>query len=53
MGKTKEDYIAEYVRGVASKGGKARAQSLSSARRKKIASKAAEVRWRRAKGMQP
>ncbi len=45
MPKSKGEYIAEYVRGIASLGGKARARSLSPSRRKAIARKAAVARW--------
>jgi hypothetical protein len=44
-----EDAVAQYVRGLASRGGKARAKKLSAKRRKQIAAKAARTRWGRRK----
>jgi hypothetical protein len=49
MGKTKEQYIAEYVAGVASIGGKARAKALTARRRQAIAKAGAAARWGKAK----
>jgi hypothetical protein len=45
MAKTVEEYIQE----ITSKGGKARAATLSAKRRKEIARKAAKARWAKAK----
>jgi hypothetical protein len=44
-----EDAVARYVRGLASRGGKARAKKLSARRRKQIAAKAGRTRWGRRK----
>lgn len=43
--KTADQYIAEYVRGIASLGGRARARALTASRRRAIARKAALTRW--------
>jgi hypothetical protein len=40
-----KDPVADYIRGLASKGGKGRAKKLSAKRRKQIAKKAARKRW--------
>ena len=45
MTKTVEEYIQE----ITSKGGKARAETLSAKRRKEIARKAAKARWAKAR----
>jgi hypothetical protein len=42
-----EDAVAEYIRRVASQGGKARAKSLNAKQRKEIARRAARARWRK------
>ena len=42
-----EDPVAEYVRKLASAGGKARKKKLTAKRRKAIAKKAARARWRK------
>jgi len=44
-----DDAIAEYVRKIASLGGRRRAQKLSAKRRTEIARKAARARWGRGK----
>jgi len=41
-----KDAVAEYVRKLASAGGKGRAKKLTAKRRKEIAKKAARMRWR-------
>lgn len=40
-----ENAVAEYVRRVASQGGKARAKSLGAKQRREIARRAARARW--------
>jgi hypothetical protein len=45
-----KDAVAEYIRDLASKGGKARSKQLTSARRKAIARTAAKARWNKKKG---
>jgi len=42
-----KDPVAEYVRKLASAGGKARKKKLTAKRRKAIAKKAARARWRK------
>jgi hypothetical protein len=42
--------VKDYLRGITSKGGKARAAKLSARRKKEIAQKAARARWRNHNG---
>jgi hypothetical protein len=46
MAKTRKEYAQEFAR----KGAKARAKALTPEERKRIARKAAEARWAKAKG---
>jgi hypothetical protein len=46
----KKQIIAEYLRSITSKGGKARAKALSPEQRRRIARKAAKARWSKQKG---
>jgi hypothetical protein len=48
MSRPKIESVADYVRWVASQGGKARRRALTSAERSASAKKAAESRWRTA-----
>jgi len=47
--KKKKDPVAEYIKRITSRGGKARARKLSPEERREIARRAALARWRKRK----